>query len=104
MATIRGVTKILDMTAPKGVRRRELMIQVIGAQGKLAPVMYTIGRARRCDAILGWLIESKLTGQELWEWFVIEHQSSALNLMAYVLKRVTKDVKRRPLIFGKDWS
>jgi hypothetical protein len=86
-------------------RRRALMMRVMDSKPEILPYLHFLDRFARCDDILRWLIENRLTGQSFLEWAKQSFDISMMNMASFVLKRVEKDNSRdiRPIIMGKDF-
>ena len=82
--------------------RRELMFNVMDGDNRVLPMLYQLNNFQRCDEIFRYLIRNNLTGRELIFWFNETFQGSFLNLVAHCLKKIDRDVMRRPLHYHKD--
>lgn len=83
--------------------RRQLLLQICDGHPGLPPYLYHLTRFRRCDEILGWLVQNRITGKRFLEWVVGEHNRSILNAGAQVIARLEREKKSRPILADQDY-
>lgn len=85
-------------------RRRALMFRVMDGRPDVLPYLHFLDRFVRCDDILSWLIENRLTGKQFLSWSKELFGVSMLKMAAFVLSRLEKQTgkTKRPVIVGKD--
>lgn len=80
-----------------------MMHKIMDGDIRLATPIYQIYRHVACDVILAWMIANKITGKQFAGVLAVEHNNSIVLFMAHAIKKITLDVKMRPIICGKDW-
>lgn len=73
-----------------------------GANPILVNLLWQLDRLRRCDDILKFLIENRLTGNNLHEG-IVQNRWTPLGLAQAVIKRIDKDKIIRPILAHKDY-
>ena len=91
---------IANPTNPKTLA---LMQEVADDVLQLGPLMFHIKHHARCDEILVWLKESKLTGFNLEKWMFIENNNSILGTIKEIVRRMEREDQVRAVIVGKDY-
>ena len=82
-------------------KRRALMFKVMDDKEEILSYLYHLNSFVRCDDILKWLIDNKLTGKEFLSWAKFHFGVSILELASFVLAQIDKH--RKPgIFFGKD--
>lgn len=90
---------------PLNPRRRELMFRVMDGQltdKTILHFMYMLDRLTRCDEILAWLVNSRLTGKNF-KAFIKENNFTPLTLAKYAIRMIVKDAEYRPILYGRDF-
>lgn len=70
---------------------------------EIDPILYQLNKLQKIDPILFWLVRNKLTGKKFLQFFDFEMRHSVFSLINYVLKKVEKEKKERPLLLNKDY-
>lgn len=86
-------------------RRRELIFKVLAeeiANTKLLYFVYVLDRLTRCDDILGWLINNRITGRNF-KAFIEEYKLTPLSLSRLIIRLMAKEEQERPIVYGKDF-
>lgn len=83
--------------------RRQLMLTVCDNDMRIPPILHQLDCYVRCDDVLQWLINHNLTGNELFLLIRYKYSNSVQGLVKDVLRRLNKDLEKKPIIFGKDW-
>lgn len=84
------------------LKTREMFLQIIDGDQRLLPIMYQAYRFVRCDEILTYLVGNKITGNKLLEYYITQN-SSPLNLMSDILRRVDKNKQKQKVLAHKDY-
>lgn len=82
--------------------RRQMMLKIADGNMSTLPILYHADRLRRCDEVLQYLLKNKLTGNQLLSYFQ-EQNSSILNLLSDILRRVDKERQKQKILAGKDY-
>lgn len=83
---------------------RDLMLRAIDGRPELPAFMFHVKQMRQCDKVLVWLLDNRLTGQELVRWLNSWPQRSYLGPINFILKRIEKDATGpRAIKVGRDW-
>lgn len=77
--------------------QRKLIMNLVGGEAKLLPVIHQMYAHTYCDVYFDWLRLNGYFGSRLWEWFNINHGASANNMMRYI----TASVKRNNSLIDK---
>lgn len=83
--------------------RRELMLRVTEGDPSLGPIMYHYTHFVRCDEILQWLIQHRITGRLFADWFHFDQKGSFLGSAEWVLQKIEKRKKKREIMVSRDW-
>lgn len=83
--------------------RRELLFRVLDDEPKLLPTLHQLDHYVRCDDMLRWLIQNRLTGKNLLSWMNLYFPKSILNMPEFILFKIKKDLEQKPVVYGKDY-
>jgi DNA-binding CsgD family transcriptional regulator len=89
------------MMSPK---ERELHLRVADGNPDALPFLYTFHSFVRCQEILSWLIEHRITGERFLEWIIKEHDKRVLSAGAFVLSKLEKEKTLKPVLAGRDFK
>lgn len=84
--------------------RRMLMHMLMDGDHRVVTHLFQIQMYVRCDEILRWLIDNRITGSTFIDWFEINHKSSPLKMVGFVINAIEKrrkGVAKRQL-YGHD--
>jgi hypothetical protein len=86
-------------------QQRDMMLFTLDGEPHetLRFIVYHIYCHVRCTEILHWLIRNRLTGKSLLGWFTQVHDGSILNMIAFVIKEIDRDLEKKPMFAGKDF-
>lgn len=84
-------------------RRRELIFWVIDDDRSLLPVCYHMTSYRRCDQILLWLVQNRMTGHNLKQWIGMRWGNSLLDMVKYILMRLDRDSAPKAIYAGGEY-
>ena len=80
-------------------KRRELIFKVLDDRHNLLPVCYYFTQYIRCDSILAWLAENKITGKTLEHWIQIQWGGNRLMPMVkFILAKIDHEKEARPIM------
>jgi hypothetical protein len=79
------------------------MFAVMEDRTESVRVMHLMDGHVLCDEMLRWLVRNRLTGVRLLEWLRFEHRGSVFGAMKYLVMRVERERKVRPVIAGIDY-
>jgi hypothetical protein len=84
---------------------RDLTLAVIDGRPEPAIMvaMFQISRHTRREEILLHLVRGRIVGREFLAVLRERYDGSILNLMADTVKRIDRDVTRRPIVVGKHY-
>lgn len=91
------------MAAKYDQRLMDMHRAVADGDMRLAPLMFQINLCVDREAILKWLFENHLTGDELVKWQTVSFGGGMLALIKEVKKRIAKEDEVRAIIVGKDY-
>lgn len=55
------------------------------------------------EKMLLWLRNNNLKGKKLVDWVKLENKGSPLQTFSYIIKKLEKNIHRRPIILGEDF-
>lgn len=86
-------------------QERDLTLAVMDNCGarEITMHLFQISRHTRKMQILSYLVRQNITGRAFLNEIKVKHQGSVLNFMADIVKRIDRDVSKRPIIAGRDW-
>ena len=79
------------------------MHKVMDGDASVPPVLYHFSHYRKCDQMLHWLAEHGFTGKKLLSWIKTEHNNSPFLAAAFVLSKVKKETKTKPVLAERDF-
>jgi hypothetical protein len=85
-------------------RRREKLLRVMDGKLELTVYLWHWNQHRRCDQILDWLIQNRLTGGRLSSWISGQFRGSILEPLRHILQRIDRDPEPKPVIVGTDYG
>lgn len=80
-----------------------MMLLVAEEHPAAPPYLWHLDRFRRCDQILRWLLQNKLTGMRFIQWVRNDHEGSILQAGGYVLQKLDNERGLRKVIGGVDY-
>lgn len=84
---------------------KELMHIAMGNKAiELLPIMHQLSRYRDVDRILKWLIQNRITGNNLHEYVRDTFKNSVMSMVKFIVKYSNKNRELAPVIIGKDWA
>jgi hypothetical protein len=85
---------------------RELTLRALDGSSnqELILHLFHISRHARAEELLEYITMNRLCGLELLSLIRIEFGGSVLNFMADIVKRIDRDIIKRPIIVGRDWA
>lgn len=82
---------------------RQLMLRVCDGDARIPPIVFQLFFYRRCHEIFEWLVKHHFTGDRLVGLLREGYENSPMRLGAFVISRLERADKMRPVEFGKDW-
>lgn len=82
--------------------RRTLMHQVMDHQPAILPTLHFLDRFVRCDEMLQWLVDNKITGKEFLNFVHFKFPESQLSMAKFILKRIKKSRDDGKVFQGRD--
>lgn len=83
-------------------QRRDLMFRVMDGDPRVSHYLYHLDQFHKCDLMLNWLIQNRLTGREFLNWARFHFGASILDMCRFILGHLEKNREYRPILLGKD--
>jgi hypothetical protein len=87
-------------------RRKAMILEL--SEGKInhpaLPILHFLTGFVRCDEILKWLINNRMTGNDVVFFVNYQFKRSQLDFAKWVLSKVDKDKELKRIYVGKDWN
>lgn len=79
------------------------MLRVMDGNPMVPPFLHYLDRFHKCDAMLKWLIDSRLTGNDFMAWVRSpEIKGSMLEVSREILRRMERAQETRAILYGRD--
>lgn len=78
------------------------MFTVMDGQQEILPYLHHFDCFRRCNEILTWLIQNRLTGKEFLSWVRGHFGQSMLEVSRMILMRIDREKETMPVLWGRD--
>lgn len=83
--------------------RRQMMLRICDNHPQIPIYLFHLNSYVKCDEMLQWLIQNRLTGAEFMKWTLFYHGKSMLGVGETILKWIEKEKGTRPILAGSDF-
>lgn len=83
--------------------RRNMIFRTVDGKQELFMIMAHWHKMRRCDEVLDWCIQNKITGKNLYDFINKLTAGGVLSSYQYICMRIDREKAPRPIIAGKDY-
>jgi hypothetical protein len=83
-------------------QRRELIFRAMDGNHNALPILHFISNWYRCDQIISWLIENRITGTQLCQFANKQFGNKLLSMCQFILMKLDHHNEVRPVYVGKD--
>lgn len=84
-------------------RQRELVLRAADGHLDTLPILYNFLNYKRCDEIMSWLLQNRITGHNLIALVNREFGNQILSVVKYILMKIDRDRVMKPLFLGRDY-